>query len=101
MEFSKDDLENIMMFGTVGKTFSEVAKLFGLRPDQLRDLRATTPELNEALDRFQYNYDLFRMEEMERSASNVKSKIGLDYFKMLKESHDKRNDNEIIIREVE
>lgn len=101
MEFSKDDLENIMMFGTVGKTFSEVAKLFGLRPDQLRDLRATNPELNEALDRFQYNYDLFRMEEMERSASNVKSKIGLDYFKMLKESHDKRNDNEIIIREVE
>ena len=101
MEFSKDDLENIMMFGTVGKTFSEVAKLFGLRPDQLRDLRATNSELNEALDRFQYNYDLFRMEEMERSASNVKSKIGLDYFKMLKESHDKRNDNEIIIREVE
>lgn len=101
MEFSKDDLENIMMFGTVGKTFSEVAKLFGLRPDQLRDLRAINPELNEALDRFQYNYDLFRMEEMERSASNVKSKIGLDYFKMLKESHDKRNDNEIIIREVE
>ena len=101
MEFSKDDLENIMMFGTVGKTFSEVAKLFGLRPDQLRDLRATNPELNEALDRFQYNYDLFRMEEMERSASNVKSKIGLDYFKMLKEAHDKRNDNEIIIREVE
>ena len=101
MEFSKDDLENIMMFGTVGKTFSEVAKLFGLRPDQLRDLRATNPELNEAIDRFQYNYDLFRMEEMERSASNVKSKIGLDYFKMLKESHDKRNDNEIIIREVE
>ena len=90
-----------MMFGTVGKTFSEVAKLFGLRPDQLRDLRATNPELNEAIDRFQYNYDLFRMEEMERSASNVKSKIGLDYFKMLKESHDKRNDNEIIIREVE
>ena len=101
MEFSKDDLENIMMFGTVGKTFSEVAKLFGLRPDQLRDLRATNPELNEALDRFQYNYDLFRMEEMERSASNVKSKIGLDYFKMLKEAHDKRNDNEITIREVE
>ena len=101
MEFSKDDLENIMMFGTVGKTFSEVAKLFGLRPDQLRDLRATNPELNEALDRFQYNYDLFRMEEMERSASNVKSKIGLDYFKMLQEAHDKRNDNEIIIREVE
>ena len=101
MEFSKDDLENIMMLGTVGKTFSEVAKLFGLRPDQLRDLRAINPELNEALDRFQYNYDLFRMEEMERSASNVKSKIGLDYFKMLKESHDKRNDNEIIIREVE
>ena len=101
MEFSKDDLENIMMFGTVGKTFSEVAKLFGLRPDQLRDLRATNPELNEALDRFQYNYDLFRMEEMERSASNVKSKIGLDYFKMLKEALDKRNDNEIIIREVE
>ena len=101
MEFSKDDLENIMMFGTVGKTFSEVAKLFGLRPDQLRDLRATNPDLNEALDRFQYNYDLFRMEEMERSASNVKSKIGLDYFKMLKEAHDKRNDNEIIIREVE
>ena len=101
MEFSKDDLENIMMFGTVGKTFSEVAKLFGLRPDQLRDLRATNPELNEALDRFQYNYDLFRMEEMERSASNVKSKIGLYYFEMLKEAHDKRNDNEIIIREVE
>ena len=89
------------MFGTVGKTFSEVAKLFGLRPDQLRDLRATNPDLNEALDRLQYNYDLFRMEEMERSASNVKSKIGLDYFKMLKEAHDKRNDNEIIIREVE
>lgn len=101
MKFTKAQLENIIMFGTVGKTFSEVALFLGFRPDELRDMRLKDSKLDDALERFQYNYDLFRIDQFEKTAGNVKSKIAVDYFKLLKDLRDKRTDNEIIIREVE
>lgn len=100
MELNREQLEQIMLLGTLGWTYSEVAKHLGVRPDELTDIRLTNPALNDALNRHKYNYDLFRIEQIEKTSADLKSRIANDYFKMLKETYDKNSDNEIIIREV-
>ena len=91
-EFTKNELETIILFGTIGKTFSQLAIDLGVTPDQLRDERYKKPELDKALRGYEFNANQFYMEKMMKAAlSNKKGFAAEVYFEAYKYLSDKQN----------
>ena len=91
-EFTKKDLETIILFGTIGKTFSQLAIDLGVTPDQLRDERYKNPELDKALRDYEYNANQFYIEKMMKAAlSNIKGFAAEVYFEAYKYLSEKQN----------
>lgn len=76
-EFTKENLQEIIVLGAVGKTFSEIASNFGITSDILNDLRKSNAELDDALNRAQFNCDAFFDSKMRETILSGKSKSTL------------------------
>ncbi len=100
MEFSSEILKKIIALGANGDSFAIISKALNMTPDELRDERKKNTELNDALERAEFNEDMLTISNLKKSND---PKIKLEeqkrlYLKYHKE--DPKSDNLIIWEEV-
>ena len=100
MKITADIAKKIEQWGSNGYSTFRIAKELNMSIAELRDERAKNPALNTALERAEYCYEQFRIDEYEQRSFNVKSPIQADDYKRLQEKHSSNNDNKIEIEFV-
>lgn len=80
IEFTEDVLQSIRLAGMFGKTYIQLAADLGMTPDQLRDERYKTPELDKTLRDFEYNANQYYIERMLKAALENKKGFAADVY---------------------
>lgn len=94
MEFNKDTLTKIIAMGANGKSPFSISLELNMTPDELEDHRKKNKDLNNAMERAEKNYSLYRIDQIEKNPnSSTQREVYLRHLNQ----HGSNDDNEIII----
>lgn len=101
MKFDKDKLQAIILLGQQGKSTALIARDLGMTSDQLNDERKLNKDLNDALNRAEFNFnEVAKAKLMSDALSGKNAGLAKEIYLQLQQDS-KNSDNEIIIREIE
>jgi hypothetical protein len=75
MKYTEETLKKIIYMGANGYSFAMIALELNMTPDELRDESLNDEKLKDALDRADYNADMYNLGKIETQILNGNGKI--------------------------